>query len=527
MIKETKLIINMAEKPFFTYAVFGDVENEIVDHIGQSLHNFYVSIKEESALPINTYYHQIPGYLEKEEHCSPDIFLDELEAMPGLIHLGITEKGVYSVNDKRCVFGFCRNSAHKWNGILSTYRFRKKSNDRNKYKERLGKEVIKILGLCLGLGHCHDKGCIFSYHRHVEDLDTATNFCEDCREKIIRAHHFVAWNFEDIIEKYLEANTDEILTTTSIDEAEKGTPSISQFLSFYERRDYFRALRIPMNASLKDIREAIDRFEIEHLDRSGEWSIPMATIKEMLLKPQKEEKRYETKKVYPFLRKEAISLLSEAEKFYNQRNFKKALEMANKIVHTYPLFAGGYEERGTIHRRIGEEGEGFHNFDLALKDCIKSLEMEPTSQRYVGLGLCYVDMGGRENLKKAGDAYKKALELSPSGLIIAFDKMELEVCMGRYKNTIGLYGEWHPWIFFPENEIIAASLVCIALTLDGKPVDDYIKPLLSRNIKVRWGWSTFPIDNCLSRLEEEGYYPDRVARAKEIQDVFKEHYVYT
>lgn len=515
----------MDDKPFFTLVIFGDVETEIVDYIGRSLHNFYVSIKEESALPINVIYHQIPGSLEKEEHCSPDIFLDELEVMPGLIHLGITEKGVYSVNDKRCVFGFGRNNGYKWGGILSTYRFRKKSNDRNKFKERLGKEIIKILGLCLGLGHCEDNKCIFSYHRHVEDLDTASNFCEDCREEIIRAHRLIAWRVVDIIEKYLVANTDELLTTTSIDEGERVTPSVSQFLSFYERRDYYRALGLSMNASRNDLRDAIDRFEIEHLDRSGEWSIPMATIKEMLLKPQRREKRNETKKVDPFLRNDAKSLLSEAEKYYYQRNFEKALEKANKIVFTDPLFADGYEKRGDINRRIGEEGGSHHNFELAVKDCIKSLEIEPTSQGYVGLGLCYVDIGGKENLKKASEAYQKALELSPSSIIIALDKMELEICMGRYKNVVGLYGEWNPSILFSENEIIAASLVCIALALDGKSFEGYIEPLLNKNIKVRWTWSTFPIDNCLARLVEEGYYPDRVARAKEIQDIFREHYV--
>ncbi|GFO96091.1 hypothetical protein ig2599ANME_0277 [groundwater metagenome] len=315
---------------------------------------------------------------------------------------------------------------------------------------------------------------------------------------------------------------------TTVTEQTVRVPSVSEFLRFYNDGNYIRAIfgnNPPPNPTLEQISDAIDRFEMEHSEKSSEWSIPMAKIKEALLKPKPLTKPNEQKvAVDPHLRKKAESKLAEATTYYNDREFKMALEKVNEAIKVDPLFAKGYKLLGDIYRRKGESEGDFYNFDSAVKWYNMAIEIEPTLfDVHNVLGLCYVDIGGKANLENAVKEYQKALESDPPSATIKLNKMELEIRLEQYKDVLGTYGEWHS-SFISEDEVKAASLICIALALDGKPYEDYIDPLLNTKIKVHWNWSTFPIDNHLVKLEKEGYFPDRIAKAKEIQDLFKEHY---
>ncbi len=317
---------------------------------------------------------------------------------------------------------------------------------------------------------------------------------------------------------------------TTVTEQTVRVPSVSEFLRFYNDGNYIRAIfgnNPPPNPTLEQISDAIDRFKMDHSEKSSEWSIPMAKIKEALLKPkpkplpvEKEEKIA----VDSSLRKKAESILTEANSYYNDKNFEMALKRINESIKIDSLFAEGYALRGNIYKQKGELERNFYNFDLALKDYNRGIEIDPTLYYvYTNLGLCYVDIGGKENLEKAVNAYKKTIELDTSCVNTKLDKMELEICLERYKDVLGTYGEWHS-SFISEDEVIAASLICIALALDGKLYEDYIDPLLKTEVRVLWTWSSFPIDNHLATLEKKGYFPDRIAKAKEIQDLFKEHF---
>jgi hypothetical protein len=64
---------------------------------------------------------------------------------------------------------------------ISLHRFQ--HMDTNRFA-RTQKEVIKGLGMALGLGHCSDRSCIQSLHWRDEDFDQNTGVCESCGTKI-------------------------------------------------------------------------------------------------------------------------------------------------------------------------------------------------------------------------------------------------------------------------------------------------------------------------------------------------------
>jgi predicted Zn-dependent protease len=83
----------------------------------------------------------------------------------------------------RFVFGNGRDSM----GALSTYRFRTETASRSLYLERMGKEIVKILGMASGLSSCRDHACIMVYHRTMEDVDRNRIVCLGCRGKFLMA----------------------------------------------------------------------------------------------------------------------------------------------------------------------------------------------------------------------------------------------------------------------------------------------------------------------------------------------------
>jgi predicted Zn-dependent protease len=49
----------------------------------------------------------------------------------------------------------------------------------------MGKEILKILGMAIGLSSCNDPGCIMVYHRSVQDVDRNQRVCERCRKEFV------------------------------------------------------------------------------------------------------------------------------------------------------------------------------------------------------------------------------------------------------------------------------------------------------------------------------------------------------
>lgn len=306
-------------------------------------------------------------------------------------------------------------------------------------------------------------------------------------------------------------------------------PSLSEFLRFYEARDYYRAICVPRNATPEEIRDAIDRFEMDHSDKSSEWGIPMAKIKEGLLKPgraiqqnQENEKQKEKIKAVDLQSwKKAEAMLVEAERLEDNGKLERAIEMCARAMEVAPSLAKAYKKRAWICLLLPNYEQ---YLDQVIQDCTKVIDIEPDDAfAYNDRGRAYIRKG---DLESAIFNYGKALELEPSLTIAALNKISAEIILGRYKDAVGTYGEWRRDVISPEQMVIASSLICIALALDGKSYEDYTAPLLDRKVRLKYLhiWNYTGTDRYLAKIEKEDYFSDRVSKAKEIQNLFKEHF---
>lgn len=167
------------KKPVVTLVNFGDVPPTLFKEIDHSLKWFFRSHQNELDLfpDINLVNRANPLINHREE--SESKFKYELRLIPGKIVVGVTNKGIYDTD--RYIFGF------GWynKGLLSIYRFINTNKRPQKIRERLAKEIIKILALAIGIPHCQNKQCILTYHYSVVDLDRNTGICDNCREQMI------------------------------------------------------------------------------------------------------------------------------------------------------------------------------------------------------------------------------------------------------------------------------------------------------------------------------------------------------
>jgi predicted Zn-dependent protease len=168
------------DKPSMTLVNFGEVSQTRFELINNSLIKFLSSLELNTTPEIRIISKRNPFIKFKED--SEPAFSNEIDNISGNIVIGVTDHGIYDRAIDKYIFGFGRYRS----GILSTYRFRNTINSPQKIRERLSKEIIKILALSTGVAHCSSSTCIITYHRSVTDLDTNTWVCDECRDNMKR-----------------------------------------------------------------------------------------------------------------------------------------------------------------------------------------------------------------------------------------------------------------------------------------------------------------------------------------------------
>lgn len=306
-------------------------------------------------------------------------------------------------------------------------------------------------------------------------------------------------------------------------------PSVEEFLKYYNKGDYYKAIGVFRNAGPQEIRDAIDMFEVEHADRPSEWGIPLSKIREALLKVGKEETNEREKKeairIDHSQRRNAEFIMAEADRLFDLGQLDKALKKCDEAINIDPHLGRAYSKRGHIHRVIAYAPESAKShIELAIKDYDKAIEIEPESgELYMSRGACYAQKG---EIERSIPNYGRALGLNPSNTFAALGKLEAEICLGRYNDAVGTYGAWRRDATSPKDQVIGSSLICIALALQGKPYEEYITPLYDHTVKLseNHDWCIVEIDRHLAELEKQGFASDRVTRAKKIQALFKGHF---
>jgi predicted Zn-dependent protease len=162
---------------------FGTVEADLAENLARSIDGFlrFLDIPGKDLPKIRQLSRRLPAGIPDQHQ--GDFLLSSLESLSGNIVLGISDIAFYDPGLPRNIFGYGNGGR----GVLSTYRFRRESENRRILSDRLNKEIIKILAMACGLSRCLDPSCIVVYHRTMEDIDRNTTVCPACRQRFVRS----------------------------------------------------------------------------------------------------------------------------------------------------------------------------------------------------------------------------------------------------------------------------------------------------------------------------------------------------
>ena len=169
------------EKKSISLIQIGHLDPVLFTRIHAGLQSFvnFVSLTDKKLIVTTDFlsepYFPVKKYSKWETVYSPLLS----DADMGPIKIGITSQGLWETTPKPR-FIFC-SVVGQGIVVVSLNRFQRMNTNR---LSRIQKEVIKGLGMALGIGHCNDPSCIQSYHWNDEDFDRNTGVCESCVRSI-------------------------------------------------------------------------------------------------------------------------------------------------------------------------------------------------------------------------------------------------------------------------------------------------------------------------------------------------------
>ncbi len=222
-------------------------------------------------------------------------------------------------------------------------------------------------------------------------------------------------------------------------------------------------------------------------------------------------------------------LLLEAEAYLSNGNFEKSLEKCNEAITIAPISAKAYILRGTIYKAFQEPD---NYLDLAIQDYTKAIELDPqNSLAFNKRGDCYAykDRGNLDEviLDKALSDYQASIRLDPNNITAILSKTEIEIWLGRYSDARNTYrnNRLHQTVMSPQYRLMASWLMCLALSLDGMPYEDYLYPLKDDLVIIsREDYNPEDIEPYLSKLKKSNIPTDYLNNALKIHDLFLKHY---
>jgi predicted Zn-dependent protease len=158
---------------------FGEFPEGYKNSIKISLTNFfnslYGSVPEDFIKYLSM---QEPQFLTLENR--EKIFEKCVENFKEPVVLAVTRTGIWSVNPHpRFIFGSALGPGKV---VFSTYRFEQDSDTPKQVNDRIGKEILKILGIACGMNICGNPDCLLTYHWDVSDLDKNVGVCAKCKK---------------------------------------------------------------------------------------------------------------------------------------------------------------------------------------------------------------------------------------------------------------------------------------------------------------------------------------------------------
>lgn len=204
----------------------------------------------------------------------------------------------------------------------------------------------------------------------------------------------------------------------------------------------------------------------------------------------------------------------------------------------YTQLLTAYGENADLHLRRAAAYSDLYEFSRAADDARQAAALAPDNANH------YWILGGyllSDELVKSGTiiasnnkarfdeiirAYSTALEKDPVSEAAWLNLIEINLLLSRYDEAISSYGACSPYITSQQFVLIRSFLGCLAITLNGEPLEqDDKKPLLDDSIRItspcyRMGEVTALITNL------DQFTTDEIIKkkAREIYELFLHHY---
>ena len=218
-----------------------------------------------------------------------------------------------------------------------------------------------------------------------------------------------------------------------------------------------------------------------------------------------------------------------AEDCIDSCKFRSALAIYNQLVELYGPHVYLLQRIAFCYRMVKDLDQAIENYSKALEegsdDCVV----------YWSRGACYYDrafLNGTteieraENLQKANENYRHAIELEPTSQEAWLALLEVDLWSFDFDNAISHYGQCKPLIITKEYCLIRSWYGCIALTLAGDRIENEDEILLfDMTIRLKWfHWTVFSMDLFIAELEKMNLDQKKIQLVKEIHERLLMHF---
>lgn len=228
------------------------------------------------------------------------------------------------------------------------------------------------------------------------------------------------------------------------------------------------------------------------------------------------------------------SLLRQASNFDDSEQWAAAEKCSTDIMQADPELADVYMIRARSRRFLGK-------LDEARSDYGKAIQLNPQrASAWLGRGAVTIQKASRmeESHEKRSileklvyPDYKRAAMLRPNDAEIGLSLLELEICLGKYREAICTAGSWWIQANLIRHKLVCAWLAAITLILAGKP-ESKVAPfrdflVQDRHALGRSDWCTEEIRQFISGLEaDDNFDRDKLHKVMAIHNLFMSRFKY-
>ncbi len=228
---------------------------------------------------------------------------------------------------------------------------------------------------------------------------------------------------------------------------------------------------------------------------------------------------------------QALLHLRQAHQWNSLHEWTRARACASAAIEADPALSDAYLARAHAVRLLGD-------VESAIADLTRAVALAPQkAAAWRGLGACRAQQASATTDRKralelldcAHEAYTRAAHLDPRDEWAGLDLLELQICLGRYREAVATTGAWWPRIQECHNKLICAWLGGVALALAGKPEQkwahfrEYVQS--SSDVITPDHWMIEEIDCHLNAAETlTRVSPKSLAGALELHRAFLKHY---